>query len=46
MSVHKLDYLVIPASETKKVEAIYQQNLSDLDELKKAVLQRAFDGEL
>ena len=41
--VQKLDAL---SSETKKLEAIYQQKINDLEELKKSVLQRAFSGEL
>lgn len=41
--VAKLDAL---SAETKKLEAIYQQKLAALDELKKAVLKKAFDGEL
>ena len=41
--VAKLDAL---SAETKKLEAIYRQKLADLDELKKSVLQKAFDGEL
>jgi hypothetical protein len=41
--VSKLDSLSI---ETKKLEAIYQQKLNDLEELKKAILQKAFNGEL
>ena len=32
--------------ETKKLEAIYQQKINDLKELKKSVLQKAFSGEL
>lgn len=32
--------------ETKKLEAIYQQKLKDLEELKKSILQKAFCGEL
>ncbi len=32
--------------ETKKLEAIYQQKINDLEELKKSVLQKAFSGEL
>jgi type I restriction enzyme S subunit len=32
--------------ETKKLEAIYQQKLADLEELKKSILQKAFSGEL
>jgi len=41
--VQKLDAL---SSETKKLEAIYQKKLVDLEELKKSVLQKAFNGEL
>ena len=41
--VAKLDAF---SAETKKLEAIYQQKLADLEELKKSVLQKAFDGEL
>jgi type I restriction enzyme, S subunit len=41
--VRKLDALIL---ETKKLEAIYQQKINDLDELKKSVLQKAFSGEL
>lgn len=33
-------------TETKKLEAIYQQKINDLEELKKSVLQKAFSGEL
>jgi type I restriction enzyme S subunit len=32
--------------ETKKLESIYQQKLKDLEELKKSILQKAFNGEL
>lgn len=32
--------------ETKKLEAIYQQKLDCLEELKKSILQKAFSGEL
>jgi type I restriction enzyme S subunit len=32
--------------ETKKLEAIYQQKINDLEELKKSILQKAFAGEL
>ncbi len=32
--------------ETKKLEAIYQQKLIDLEELKKSLLEKAFKGEL
>jgi len=41
--VAKLDTL---SAETNKLEAIYRQKLADLDELKKSVLKKAFDGEL
>ena len=33
-------------TETNKLEAIYQQKINDLQELKKSVLQKAFCGEL
>ncbi len=32
--------------ETKRLESIYQQKLTDLEELKKSILQNAFNGEL
>jgi len=41
--VQKLDAL---SAETKKLEAIYQSKINDLEELKKSVLQKAFSGEL
>jgi type I restriction enzyme S subunit len=41
--VQKLDTL---STEIKKLEAIYQQKIKDLEELKKSVLQKAFSGEL
>ena len=41
--VAKLDTL---SAETRKIEAIYQQKLADLDELKKSVLHKASNGEL
>jgi type I restriction enzyme S subunit len=41
--VQKLDALSL---EIKKLEAIYQQKINDLEELKKSVLQKAFSGEL
>jgi len=34
------------SAETKKLEAIYQQKINDLEELKKSILQKAFNGEL
>ncbi len=41
--VQQLDAL---QAETKKLEAIYQQKIVDLEELKKSILQKAFNGEL
>ncbi|MFA5117469.1 MAG: restriction endonuclease subunit S [Candidatus Omnitrophota bacterium] len=34
------------AANTKRLEVIYQQKLTDLEELKKSILQKAFNGEL
>lgn len=41
--VQKLDAL---SAETKKLEAIYQKKINDLEELKKSILQKAFSGDL
>ncbi|PZO31277.1 MAG: hypothetical protein DCF13_01455 [Flavobacteriaceae bacterium] len=41
--VSKLDAL---REQTKKLEAVYEKKLRDLEELKKSVLSRAFSGEL
>jgi type I restriction enzyme, S subunit len=41
--VQQLDAL---KTETKKLEAIYQKKIDDLEELKKSILQKAFAGEL
>lgn len=41
--VAKLDNL---SAETKKLEVIYKQKLADLEELKKSILKKAFNGEL
>ena len=41
--IAKLDAL---SAETKKLEKIYQQKLANLDELKKSVLKKAFNGKL
>ena len=41
--VQKLDQL---QGKTKKLEAIYQQKIDDLEELKKSILQKAFSGQL
>jgi hypothetical protein len=34
------------SEETKKLEAIYNQKINDLEELKKSVVQKAFAGQL
>ncbi|SOD14330.1 restriction endonuclease subunit S [Pedobacter xixiisoli] len=41
--VNKLDAIRF---ETKKLEAVYQKKITDLEELKKSILQKAFAGEL
>ena len=41
--VRQLDALRV---ETQKLEAVYQQKIDDLEELKKSILQKAFAGEL
>lgn len=41
--VSKLDKL---SAETKKLETVYRQKLTDLVELKKSIFQKAFNGEL
>ena len=41
--VQKLDGF---SAETTRLEAIYQQKINDLEELKKSVLQKAFNGAL
>ena len=41
--VEKLDAL---SAETKQLEVIYQQKLTELENLKKSILQKAFNGEL
>jgi len=41
--VTKLDAL---STETKRLEAIYQKKIDDLEELRRAILQKAFNGEL
>ena len=41
--VRQLDAL---RAETKKLEAVYQKKIADLEELKKSILQKAFAGEL
>lgn len=41
--INNLDTL---RAETKKLEVLYQQKIEDLEELKKSILQKAFNGEL
>ncbi len=41
--VQKLDAI---SAKTKKLEVIYQHQITDLEELKKSILQKAFNGEL
>jgi type I restriction enzyme S subunit len=41
--INKLSNLSV---NTKRLEAIYQQKLNYLEELKKSILQKAFNGEL
>ena len=41
--VQKFDIL---SAEIKKLESIYQKKITDLEELKKSILQKAFSGEL
>jgi len=41
--VYEFDRLL---EETKKLEAIYQKKLANLEELKKSILQKAFLGQL
>ena len=41
--VEKLDAL---SAETKQLEVIYQQKLTELENLKKSILQKAFNGDL
>ena len=41
--VAKLDVL---SKESKKLESIYNEKLTDLEELKQSILQKAFEGKL
>ena len=43
---HLVKQLDVISDETKKLEAIYQKKISDLEELKKSILQKAFNGGL
>jgi type I restriction enzyme S subunit len=40
------DHIDTLSTETKKLESIYQKKIADLEELKKSILQKAFNGEL
>ena len=40
------DNIITLSNETKKLEAIYQQKLTALEELKKSILNQAFSGQL
>ena len=42
-TIKKLNNLSV---EAKKLEIIYQQNINDLDDLKRSILDKAFKGEL
>ena len=41
--VQDIDFLL---AQTQRLEAIYQQKLTALNELKQSILQKAFSGEL
>jgi len=41
-----VDNIELILVETKRLEAIYQKKIADLEEFKKSVLQKAFNGEL
>jgi type I restriction enzyme S subunit len=41
-----VDEIELMLTETQKLEIIYQQKIADLEELKKSILQKAFNGEL
>lgn len=41
-----IDKLEIISAETKRLEAIYEKKINDLEELKRTILQKAFNGEL
>jgi len=41
-----VDNIELMSIETKKIEAIYQKKIDDLEELKKSILQKAFSGGL
>ena len=38
--------LTILSTETKRLEGIYQKKISDIEELKKSILKKAFEGKL
>ncbi|TVL97486.1 MAG: restriction endonuclease [Candidatus Brocadia sp. WS118] len=41
-----IENLLSLSTQTKKLESLYQQKLTNLEELKKSILQKAFNGEL
>ena len=41
-----IDKFKVLSTETKRLESIYKQKIKDLEELKKAILGKAFNGEL
>jgi type I restriction enzyme S subunit len=41
-----VDVIELMFAETKRLEAIYQQKINDLEEMKKSILQKAFSGGL
>jgi len=43
LKVQKLNTL---SKQTKSLEQIYQKKIANLEELKKSILKKAFDGEL
>ncbi len=45
-SNYVVEYLMKLSRETQQLEAIYQQKLAALAELKQSLLQKAFAGEL
>lgn len=46
MQIKISNYLKILQLHTKKLENIYQQKITELEDLKKSILQKAFNGEL
>ena len=44
--IEVVNQIELMLTETRKLEAIYQKKIDDLEELKKSILQKAFSGEL